>query len=92
MDSWQGDLRLLEYLDELTKLVDQGHSVDIVYLDFANAFDKVPHSRLLQKCKGLGIRGNVPAWIQEWLTNRKQRVVLNGKCSGLTEGSPKAQC
>ena len=30
---------LHEYLEELTKLVDQGHSVDIVYLDFANAFD-----------------------------------------------------
>ena len=33
---------LLEYLEELTRLVDEGHSVDIVYLDFAKAFDKCP--------------------------------------------------
>ena len=72
---------LHEYLEELTKLVDQGHSVDIVYLDFAKAFDKVPHLRLIQKCKGRGIGGKVLAWIKEWLTNRSQRVVLNGKCS-----------
>ena len=52
---------LLEYLEELTRLVDQGHAVDIVYLDFAKAFDKVPHKRLLMKCEGLGIRGNVLA-------------------------------
>ena len=52
-----------------------------MYLDFAKAFDKVPHLRLIQKCKGLGIGGKVLAWIKEWLTNRSQRVVLNGKCS-----------
>ena len=72
---------LLEYLEELTKLVDNGHSVDIVYIEFAKAFDKVPHVRLLRKCEGLGIRGNILSWIQEWLTDRRQRVVLNGKCS-----------
>ena len=33
---------LLEYLETLTKLVDEGHSADVVYLDFAKAFDKVP--------------------------------------------------
>ena len=72
---------LLEYLEELTKLVDQGHSVDIVYLDFAKAFDKVPHIRLVKKCEGLGIQGRILRWIQCWLTDRKQRVVLNGECS-----------
>ena len=46
---------LLEYLEVLTKLVDDGHSVDILYLDFAKAFDKVPHQRLVDKCKGLGV-------------------------------------
>ena len=34
---------LLEYLEKMTDLIDQGHSVDIFYLDFAKAFDKVPH-------------------------------------------------
>ena len=71
----------MEYLEELTKLVDQGHSVDVIYLDFAKAFDKVPHCRLIKKCEGLGITGGVLKWIEEWLSERKQRVVLNGKCS-----------
>ena len=62
-------------------MVDEGHSVDIVYLDFAKAFDKVPHMRLIRKCKGLGIQGKVLSWIQNWLSERMQRVVLNGKAS-----------
>ena len=61
--------------------MDQGHAVDIVYLDFAKAFDKVPHIRLIMKCQGLGIRGKVLAWVAEWLRDRSQRVVLNGKAS-----------
>ena len=72
---------LLEYLEELTKLMDDGKAVDIVYLDFAKAFDKVPIRRLLAKCAGLGIGGDLLAWIEEWLSGREQRVVLNGDAS-----------
>jgi hypothetical protein len=72
---------LLEYLEVLTKLVDEGHSVDVVYLDFAKAFDKVPHQRLLMKMKAHGIDGKVVEWVGAWLSDRKQRVVLNGKKS-----------
>ena len=50
---------LLEYLEDLTHLVDQGQSVDIVYLDFAKAFNKVPRRWLIMKCAGLGISGKV---------------------------------
>jgi hypothetical protein len=59
---------LLEYLEVLTKLVDDGHSVDILYLDFAKAFNKVTHQRLIDKCRGLGVGGNVLAWVKEWQT------------------------
>ena len=72
---------LLEYLEEVTKLLDSGKSVDIVYLDFAKAFDKVPIRRLISKCKGLGIGGNLLEWIRQWLSGREQRVVLNGEFS-----------
>ena len=72
---------LIEYLNTLTKLVDEGHSIDVVYLDFAKAFDKVPHQRLLLKVEGLGISGEVSRWIKCWLSDRKQRVVLNGSAS-----------
>ena len=72
---------LLEFLEEVTKSVDEGSPMDIVFLDFAKAFDKVPMRRLLAKVKANGIRGRTWEWIRQWLTGRKQRVVLNGKCS-----------
>jgi len=50
-------------------------------LDFSKAFDKVPHKRLLLKVRKLGINGQLLEWIKEWLKDRKQRVILNGKVS-----------
>lgn len=82
---------LLEFLEEITRIIDEGHCVDLIYLDFAKAFDKVPHMRLLSKIKAHGISGNIGKWIQEWLHERKQRVVLNGteSCSAeVTSGVP----
>jgi ribonuclease P/MRP protein subunit RPP40 len=67
---------LLEYLEEVTKYIDQGHPVDEIYLDFQKAFDRVPHNRLIKKIQAHGIVGNVANWIQNWLTF--SRVVLNG--------------
>ena len=55
----------------LTKLMDTGKAVDIVYFDFAKAFDKVPIKRLLAKCAGLGVQGDLLTWIEEWLTGRQ---------------------
>jgi hypothetical protein len=54
----------------------------VVFLDFAKAFDKVPTERLLEKLRAHGVRGNLLQWIRNWLTDREQRVVLNGKASG----------
>ena len=85
---------LLAYLEDLTKIMDQGLALDVVYLDFSKAFDKVPIQRLLSKCSGLGIQGKLLEWIEKWLVGRKQRVVLNGEasswgdiCSGVVQGS-----
>ena len=82
---------LIEYLDTLTKLVDAGHNVDVIYLDFAKAFDKVPHQRLLTKLQAHGISGKVLDWVSAWLSDRKQRVVLNGcysEWAHVTSGVP----
>ena len=85
---------LLEYLESLTDLVDKGEAVDIIYLDFAKAFDSVAKERLLLKMEGVGVQGKVLAWVREWLSGRRQRVVLNGKesmwgdvTSGIVQGS-----
>ena len=73
---------LLEYLETLSKLIDEGHMVDIVYLDFAKAFDKVPHDCLSAILSTHGIGGDALGWIEEWLMGRKQWVVLTCKESG----------
>ena len=52
--------------------------VDVFYLDFSKAFDRVPHQRLLSKLKAHCIDGDIFNWIRSWLSNRKQSVVLNG--------------
>jgi hypothetical protein len=54
---------------------------DAIYLDFANAFDTVPHNRLKLKLRNAGIRGNVLRWIVSFLNNRSQKVVLPGGSS-----------
>ena len=40
--------KLLESMEEVTETIDRGEEVDVIYLDFAKAFDKVPHKRLLR--------------------------------------------
>ena len=72
---------ILEFLEDVTYSVDCGKPVDVVFLDFQKAFDKVPHNKLLCKLKGLGIKGGLLKWIGDWLDSRKQRVVLGGSVS-----------
>ena len=50
--------------------------VDVIYLDFAKAFDKVDHGLLIQKLKRLGISGNLLKWIDSFLTQRTQQVCI----------------
>ena len=82
---------LFEYMEYVTKEVDNKNAVDVIYLDFSKAFDKVPHKRLLAKIQGIGIGSNLLKWVESWLTDRKQRVVLNGSSSSwenITSGVP----
>ena len=61
--------------------MDEGSPVDIIYLDFQKAFDKVPHQRLILKLKSHGIGISIINWIEQWLTDRRQRVVVGGEVS-----------
>ena len=83
--------QLLLILDYLTRHLVNGCSIDVIYLDFQKAFDTVPHQRLLQKFTSFGIHGNVLKWIESFLSNRRQQVVLNGHKSSsilVTSGVP----
>ena len=82
---------LLTYMEGVTRMLDEGKNVDIIYLDFAKAFDKVPHHRLIGKVASMGVEGRVKGWIQQWLEGRMQRVVINGRYSdwtAVTSGVP----
>jgi len=60
-------------LDKVLHSVNDGFSVDVVFLDLAKEFDKVPHKRLLEKLRKHGIKGKLLSVIGNWLSNRKQR-------------------
>ena len=72
---------LLDFFHDVFNQFDECRSVDVIYLDFQKAFDKVPHKRLIDKLKSHGICGSIQNWINDWLTSRKQRVVINGTSS-----------
>ena len=74
---------LLEFFEVVTRTVDDGKNMDIIFLDFAKAFDKVPKECLLAKLAAHGIGGQVLHWVRSRLTARSQRVVLNGEASEL---------
>ena len=52
--------------------------VDLIYFDFKKAFDKVPHQILLLKLNAYGIANGVINWIEKWLIDRRQKVVVGG--------------
>ena len=54
------------------------NQVNVILLDFAKAFDKVPHARLLHKLDYYDIQGKLKSWIGSFLSSRKQRVLLDG--------------
>ena len=66
---------LLCFFEEITKWV------DVIYLDFQKAFDKVPHQRLILKLKSHGMGNSIINWIEQWLNDRRQRVVVGGEVS-----------
>ena len=76
---------LVTFLDYVHSSVDSGLPVDVIYLDFSKAFDKVAHRRLLAKVIAHGIEGKVLQWISAWLSDRQQRVVINGQHSNWTK-------
>ena len=71
-----------DIISNLDGAVNRGDKrTDLIIKDFAKAFDKVPHRRLLHKLEYYGIRGSTHKWINSWLSGRTQQVVLDGQAS-----------
>ena len=76
---------LIDYYNYiLSSILEKNNNVDVIYLDFSKAFDKVDHQILLRKARNLGIGGKVIKWLEEFLTNRRQSVIVDGVKSNPT--------
>ena len=77
-------LQLLHVLDKWTEALDNGEQIESIYMDFQKAFDTVPHRRLLRKLQSYGIKGKLLRWLQDFLSNRQQKVKVNRSLSSAT--------
>jgi hypothetical protein len=85
------ETQLVTFVQELVTSLSKGGQVDVIIMDFAKAFDKVPHNQLLGKLHHLGIQGLTLNWIKAFLDNRTQSVIVDGEMSDsavVTSGVP----
>lgn len=84
-------LQLLHTIEDWVQSIDEGHIIDVCFLDIMKAFDTVPHMRLMEKMRSYGIAGCLLEWIASFLSNRSQQVRINGTISrprSVTSGVP----
>jgi hypothetical protein len=86
--------QLIQCTNDWTTYLDEKAPVDVIYLDFAKAFDTVCHYKLFEKLSNIGIKGDLLLWIKAFLTNRSQKVVIDqitsqpaSVISGVPQGS-----
>ena len=85
------ETQLILSINDWAKSLDSGLRTDVAIFYFSKVFDSVPHVRLLSKIESYGIHGSTLRWIKSFLTNRRQRVLINGSLSSwkpVTSGVP----
>ena len=73
--------QLLHHFDDIIESLSNGDDMDAIYLDYAKAFDKVDHQLLLSKLQLYGFHSEIIRWIESFLTNRSQQVIVDGYMS-----------
>ena len=79
------EAQLISVVEDIQLAMDNISQVDMIFIDFRKASDTVPHCRLLNKLSHYGIQGTIYDWIKIWLTQRTQRVVVNGHDSNFVQ-------
>ena len=85
------ETQVLEIYHRILQALDEGKEIIFLFLDVSKAVDKVWHQGLLTKLECYGITGKLLRWITDYLTDRKQRVTIEGASSefvNLTAGVP----
>jgi hypothetical protein len=71
--------QLVSIVNKIYRALEDGKEISMVFLDISKAFDKVWHRGLMHKLAANGIEGNLFKWIENYLSDREIRVVLNGQ-------------
>ncbi|KAF2353340.1 Reverse transcriptase domain [Trinorchestia longiramus] len=79
--------KFLDFFLEVNSIYNRTKGIDLVYLDFQEAFDKVPHKKFMAKVEAHEIRGKYSRWIKKWLISRTQRVVIHDQASDSTHAT-----
>ena len=77
--------QLLATLEDWTRVLDESGCIDTIYMDFMKAFDTVAHKWLVKKLEGYGVTSNILDWVEAFLTDKYQRVIVNGAMSEWTK-------
>ena len=73
--------QLVEVLERISRELDRGKQIDVLYLDMSKAFDKVSHAKLLHRLRQFGYGGNILEWFRSYLINGRQRTTIFGTTS-----------
>ena len=85
----------LEHMDQIIDILEEGANADVIYIDFAKAFDKLDFKIFLRKIREMGVDGKVLRWINAFLTERCKQVTVNGIKSDpvpVISGVPLGEC
>ena len=82
------ETQLAMVVNDFAKNLNNSQQVDTILLDFSKAFDKVNHRNLMIKVDHYGIRGKLLDWMNDFLSERTQQVIINGESSsGVPQGT-----